>query len=150
MHTHGCGLTLSVVVFVLVLVHPAPARQIPPGYDLRTDARVSRALLVNSRPGSGGATALMRRSLTEVRPFFDGQLRLLGAIRYANDQRLELLFRAIVRGSMVQGPGVATAETFAQNLAVLMRIGGSGKTAGRVYWKRLADAMSTLGEPGEI
>ena len=30
MRTHGCGLTLSVVVYLLMLVHPAPAQQIPP------------------------------------------------------------------------------------------------------------------------
>ena len=68
MGTHGCGLTLSVVVCLLVPVHPASAQQIPPSYDFLTDARVSGALLVNSRPGSGGATALMRQSLSEVRP----------------------------------------------------------------------------------
>jgi len=30
MRAHGCGLTLSVVVGLLVLIHPAPAQQIPP------------------------------------------------------------------------------------------------------------------------
>ena len=109
MRTQGRGLTLSVVVYLLVLFHPAPAQQIPPGYDLLTDARVSGALLVNSRPGSGGATALMRQSLSEARAFV-GQLRLLGALGDRNDQRLEVVFTATVRGSMVQGLGVATTE----------------------------------------
>jgi hypothetical protein len=139
MHTHRCGLTLSVVVCLLVLVRPAPAQQIPPGYDLLTDPRVSGALLVNSRPGSGGATALMQQSLSEVRPFF-GQMRLLGAIAdKTNDQRVELLFAAIVRGSMVQGLGVATTEpgrgtvgyafdspqTIAQTLPALLGLAGT-------------------------
>jgi len=30
MRTYGCGLTLSAVVYLLVLVHPAIAQQIPP------------------------------------------------------------------------------------------------------------------------
>jgi hypothetical protein len=139
MRARECGLALSVVVCLLVLVLPAPAQQILPGYDLRTDARVSGALLVNSRSGSGGATALMRQSLSEVRPFFS-QLRLLGAFGEKNDQRLELLFTATVRGSMVQGLGVATTEpgrgtvgyafdslqTFAQTLPALLGLAGSG------------------------
>jgi hypothetical protein len=139
MRAHGCGLTLSVVVCLLVLVQPAPAQQIPPGYDLLTDARVSGALLVNSRPGSGGAIALMQQSLSEVRPFF-GQLSLLGALGDKKDQRLEFLFTATVRGSMVQGLGVATTEpgrgtvgyafdspqAIAQTLPALLGLAGSG------------------------
>ncbi len=139
MHMHRSGLSLSVVVCLLVLADPALAQQIPPGYDLLTDPRVSGALLVNSRPGSGGATALMRRSLGEVRPFF-GQLRLLGAFRYENDQRLELLFAATAGRSLVQGLGVATTEpgrgtvgyafdspeTIAQTLPALLGLAGAG------------------------
>jgi len=138
MRTHRCGLSLSVIVCLLIVAHPVPAQQIPPGYDLLTDARVSGALLVNSRPGSGGATALMKQSLSEVRPYF-GQLRLLGALGDKYDQRLEVLFTATVRGSMVQGLGVATTEpgrgtvdyafdspqTIAQTLPVLLGLAGS-------------------------
>jgi hypothetical protein len=107
MRTHACG--LGVFVYLLVLANPVPAQQIPPGYDLLTDPRVSGGLLVNSRSGSGGATALMRRSLGEVRPYF-GQLRLLGAFEYDNDRRLELLFTATLGRSTVQGLGVACAR----------------------------------------
>ena len=138
MRTHRCGLSLSVIVCLLIVAHPVPAQQIPPGYDLLTDARVSGALLVNSRPGSGGATALMRQSLIEVRPFF-AQLRLLGALTDKHDQRLELLFAANVRGSMVQGLGVAATEpgrgtvgyafdgpqTIAQSLPALLGLAAS-------------------------
>lgn len=63
------GLTLSVVLFLLVLAHPATAQQVPPGYDLLADPRVSGALLVGTRPASAGATALMRQSLSELGPF---------------------------------------------------------------------------------
>jgi len=42
------------------------------------------------------------------------------------------------------------AETFAQNLPVLMRIGASAQTAGHVHRERLEDAMTKLREAGEI
>ncbi len=139
MRTRGCGLCVSVVICLLVFVRPAPAQQIPPGYDLRTDPRVSGALLVNSRSGSGAATVLMRQSLGEVRPFF-GQLRLLGAFADTTDRRLELLFTAIAGGSSVQGLGIATTEpgrgtviyvfdspqTIAQTLPALLALAGHG------------------------
>jgi len=140
MRTHACGLSLSVFVYLLVLAHPVPAQQIPPGYDLRTDHRVSGAVLVNSRPGSGGATLLMRQSLGEVRPFF-GQMRLLGAFADKKyDQRLELLFAATAGHSTVQGLGIATTEpgrgtvvyafdspqTITQTLPVLLALAGHG------------------------
>ncbi len=139
MRIHRCGLSLSVVVYLLVLAGPALAQEIPPGYDLLTDPRVSGGLLVNSRPGSGGATALMQRSLGEVRPYF-GQLRLLGAFEYDKDRRLELLFAATVGRSTVQGLGVATTEpgrgtvgyafdspeTIARTLPALLGLAGSG------------------------
>jgi hypothetical protein len=139
MRTRRRGLTLSVVFFLLVLAHPATAQQIPPGYDLLSDPRVSGALLVNSRPGSGGATALMRQSLGEVHAFF-GQLRLLGAFEYDHDRRLEVLFIATAGRSPVQGLGIATTEpgkgtvgyafdspqTIAQTLPVLLSLAGSG------------------------
>lgn len=139
MRAQRCGLALTIVVCFIVLAHPAPAQQIPPGYDLLTDPRVSGALLVNSRPGSGGATALMRQSLIEVRPYF-GQLRLLGAFEYDNDRRLELLFAATIGRSTVQGLGVATtkpgrgtvmyafdsSQTIAQTLPALLALAGHG------------------------
>jgi hypothetical protein len=55
------GLTLSVAVSLLVLVRPVSSQQIPPGYELLSDPRVSGALLVETRPDSGGASALMRK-----------------------------------------------------------------------------------------
>jgi hypothetical protein len=109
MRTHACGLTLGVFVYVLVLVCPASAQPILPGDELLTIPRVSGGLLVNTRSGSGGATALMRRSLGEVRLYF-GQLRLLGAFQHDDDRRLELLFAASVGRSTVQARGVATTE----------------------------------------
>ena len=81
------GLTRNVVFFVLlVLAHPATAQQIPPGYDLRTDPRVSGALLVNARPGSWGATALMRQSLGGLR-LFPVMLTCVGSAAALNRMR---------------------------------------------------------------
>jgi hypothetical protein len=57
MRTYGRGLTLNVVAYLRVSLHPATAQQAPPDYGLLTNPRMRGAEFVHSRPGSGRATA---------------------------------------------------------------------------------------------
>jgi hypothetical protein len=73
MRTNGRGLTLNVVAYLRVSLHPNAVQQIPVEDDLLTHARVRGAVLVRPRSGSCGTTALMRQGLGESRPSFDGK-----------------------------------------------------------------------------
>src|SRR5512135_1702550 len=85
----------------------AQAQQAVPGYQLLTDPQVTGGHLIATRPGTGSATALLAQALKEAVGFFDGRPQAVGGARDTADQRAEVVFRAMLRGSPVGGIGYA-------------------------------------------
>jgi hypothetical protein len=78
------------------------------GYQLLTDPQTTGAVLTATRAGTGSATILLRQACGEVASFFDGRRpQILGGFRDAQDQRVEAVFRATVRGSPIGGMAYA-------------------------------------------
>ena len=135
------GFLAFVLVSIWAVASPATAQQpAAQGYQLLTDPQVSGGHLIATRPGTGSATALLAQALKEVVGFFDGRPQAVGGARDTADQRAEVVFRAMLRGSPVGGIGYAivgggtgtagfvfdSPQTIRQSLPRLMQLAGGG------------------------
>ena len=152
---------VSAIVFALATVlagaaSPLRAQQGPAqGYRLLTDPQTTGAVLTASRAGTGSATALLRQACGEVTTVFDGRRpQILGGFRDTQDQRLEAVFRATVRGSPVAGVAYAVVaagtgtvgfafdspRVVAQTLPRLIQLAGGGSgpvPASALNWREV-------------
>jgi hypothetical protein len=124
---------------------PLHAQQGPTqGYQLLADPQTTGAVLTATRAGTGSATVLLRQACAEVTSFFDnGRPQILGGFRDTQDRRVEVLFRATVRGAPVAGLGFAVVaagtgavgfafdnpQMIAQSLPRLIQLTGGGSGA---------------------
>ncbi len=135
-----------VLFFLSLLVGAVPTsaqQQIPHGYRLLTDPKVSGAHLFASRPGTGSATGLLSQALREVRVSFQWGPEAVGGFRDAEDRRAEVMFRAGLHGSPVGGIAYAivgdgtgksgfvfdSPQTIRRTLPRLMQLSGGKKAA---------------------
>ncbi len=114
MRIRKVGAVSAVVCVAMAVVlagaaSPLRAQQGPAqGYQLLTDPQTTGAVLTASRAGTGSATALLRQACVEVTGFFDGgRPQILGGFRDSQDQRVETVFRATLRGAPVAGMAYA-------------------------------------------
>ncbi len=135
------GFLALVLVSIWAVASPATAQQTTAqGYQLLTDPQGTGGHLVARRSGSGTATALLVQAFSEVAGFFQGRPQAIGGYRDNGDQRAEVVFRTMLRGSPVGGiayaivgGGTGTAgfvfdspQTIRQSLPRLMQLAGGG------------------------
>jgi len=138
------GRPLALLLWILLVgAGLAQAQLTVPGYQFLTDPQGTGGHLVATRPGTGSATALLGQAFSEVAGFFQGRPQAVGGYRDIGDQRAEVVFRAMFRGSPVGGiayaivgGGTGTAgfvfdspQTIRQSLPRLIQLAGGGPAA---------------------